>query len=127
MPYLVPSQQNSVQVTAISRELDEHLQRMEQAAQVAKVGIQELSEIYTYSEFKAINSLVAADLCRKSFLQAGGTLTAAEEQAYMTLRQQYLEQMSQISQIASGQIIRDVAHAPRALAPRGLINVLFGD
>src|SRR4051794_17254766 len=113
MSNLVRAQQAGMQPLAISRQLAEHMEQMHISTEVAKNAIEEISEVYMYSEFKAINSLVAADMYRKAYERSGGTLSPAEAHAYIALRQQYLEQMATITAIATSQIVQDVVDAPR--------------
>lgn len=125
MNKLVPTTPQTIQLASLRRQTLEQLQRMEETALTAKVGIEQLSEIYSYGEYKTIHALSAADLCRKSYELSGGKLTPSEEAAYTALRQQYLDQMRAISQLAGADVIRAMTHSPQP-PPRRLLDLLRG-
>jgi hypothetical protein len=127
MTNLVRTPNGVIHTQAISRKLVEHIDQMEMCTEIAKCAIEEISEIYAYSEFKVVNSLVATDLYRNSYEQSGGKLTMAEARAYTALRQTYLDQMANISAIATSQIVQDVAEAPRRGGKRPFWNRTSGE
>ena len=127
MTSIVRRGQDSPQLLAVNRQVAQQMERMQGNAEIAKAGMEEISEIYTYSEYKAVNALVTAELYRKAFDQSGGTLTILEARAYLSLRQQYLNQMAEIAQIAGADVVRSVAAAPHDRRRRSLGDLIFGE
>lgn len=127
MTHIIRTGQGSARTIAINGRVERQLDQIQLIAEVAKVGMDAVADIYTYSEFKAVNALVTTELYRQALEQSTGGLTPAEARTYLALRQQFLEQMAAIAQITGASVIQDIADNTNGGARRAPRTRLFGD
>jgi hypothetical protein len=105
------------------RQLARQLRRMEYIAEVAKAAMDELSDNYTYSEFKMRTSMEITTKLRKDI--AAGHIPPEEEEAYRHDTVEFLRRLLEVNQEASRQIRREQQRVPEILDNRNLIDDLI--
>ena len=104
------------------RQLARQLNHMQYIAAVAKAAMDEMSNSYSYAEWKvATTHAVTAQL--KQAL-AAGNITPEEEAAYRSLMQKYLDTMQQIGQEAAARFLGELQRIPTAEGNSDLVEML---
>lgn len=88
-----------------SRRLAKQRRRMEYIAEVARTAMNQLSENYAYSQFKAHMALTVTAKLRKDI--AAGRISPQEEAAYQQETEEYLRRMLEVAELSGAQILEE--------------------
>jgi len=110
MAEVVVWQQTSPLAQYVQKQAARHIGNMQLIAEVAKVAMDEVSNIHGYAGYKVATTLVAAEVIQK--VAASGELTPDLAAASQQQAEEYLAQMSQIAQSAGAKIVGSVDQLP---------------
>jgi len=98
-------------VATSATDVVEHVNNMRIEATVAKLAMDELSDIYGYSVYKTNTTRVSAEFLKES---SGKLieLSASEMHEYRQRHQHYLEQMNRLTEAAGIRVLQRVASLP---------------
>jgi hypothetical protein len=89
-------------------------------AEVARTAMNELSENYAYSQFKAHMALAVTAKLREDI--AAGRISPQEEAAYQRETEEYLRQMLEVVQLAGSQILKEQERSRETMGNGSLID-----
>ena len=116
--------QNQLPALQLSQKrLAKQLSRMQYIATVARAALDELSNNYTYSEFKMHMALAVTAQLRKDV--AAGRISPEEEAVYRRDTEGFLKRMLEVVQVASCQILKEQQRVPETMGNGSPIDDLL--
>ena len=122
MNSIVPTQQRRAELSVTSYALEEQLGRMETGAEIMKLAMTRVSEVYIEAEYHVTSALGYTERIR----QSGPALQVTPEQAaaYESLRTRYIDSIGAIAEMTSTRIINQALRAP--LEPQSTLDRILG-
>lgn len=104
---LLARRNQSTALDRIDGKVVEHVHNMRVEATIAKMAMDELSEVHGYSEYKVLTTLANAEALKENASKVI-ELSAAEMAEYRAIRRKYLEQMNHLTEHAGAKVLRRV-------------------
>ena len=98
-------------VATSATDVVEHVNNMRIEATVAKLAMDELSDIYGYSDYKVHTTLLSAEVLKETSGKLFD-LSASEMHEQRQRRHHYLEQMNRLTEAAGIRVLQRVASVP---------------